>query len=309
MKTLVRPLLLASLLVATALTQSGCGFRNVETPAGYVGYVTRGSLTGSSRFERTQVGPTSTGLEFLVDAINISVTPYTFDEIFDSSNSTGVLCKDKVAVSFDVHVLFRIRPDHVQDFVEKYTTMKLTGDTPEAIVQVAYNNFIKQQIRSMAREEVEKYNGLETQDHIGEIQVTLTRRALELVKTTPFELLSVVVGRISYPKAIADAVSNKIATSQVLETKSIELQIEQQEAEKRKIGAAGIASAMQMIRNQLTPEYLQYEAIKAQSAQVNSPNHTVIYIPVGPMGVPIVNTNSLSGTTLAPAATPVPNTK
>ena len=44
---------------------------------------------------------------------------------------------------------------------------------------------------------------------------------------------------------------------------------------------------MTLIKSQLTPEYLPYEAIKAQLGMVSSPNHTVIYIPVGPMGVPL----------------------
>ena len=51
---------------------------------------------------------------------------------------------------------------------------------------------------------------------------------------------------------------------------------------------------MAMIKSQLTPEYLQYEAIKAQLSMVSSPNHTVMYIPVGPMGVPLVGTIDMS---------------
>jgi hypothetical protein len=37
---------------------------------------------------------------------------------------------------------------------------------------------------------------------------------------------------------------------------------------------------------------------------VNSPNHTVIYIPVGPMGVPLVGTfdSTTGGATTAPVA-------
>jgi hypothetical protein len=36
--------------------------------------------------------------------------------------------------------------------------------------------------------------------------------------------------------------------------------------------------------------YIQHEAIEAQKLMVNSPNHTVVYIPVGPMGVPLTGT-------------------
>ncbi len=43
--------------------------------------------------------------------------------------------------------------------------------------------------------------------------------------------------------------------------------------------------------SRLTPLYIQHEAIEAQKAMVGSENHTTIYIPVGPMGVPIVGTH------------------
>jgi hypothetical protein len=49
---------------------------------------------------------------------------------------------------------------------------------------------------------------------------------------------------------------------------------------------------MQIIRGQLSPLYVQHEAIEAQKLMVNSPNHTVVYIPSGPMGVPVTGTFS-----------------
>jgi hypothetical protein len=49
---------------------------------------------------------------------------------------------------------------------------------------------------------------------------------------------------------------------------------------------------MQIIRGQLSALYVQHEAIEAQKLMVNSPNHTVVYIPVGNMGVPLTGTFS-----------------
>ena len=69
--------------------------------------------------------------------------------------------------------------------------------------------------------------------------------------------------------------------------------IEQKEREKREVQALGIANSMQIIRGQLSPMYIQHEAIEAQKQMVNSPNHTVVYIPVGPMGVPLTGTLEL----------------
>ena len=47
---------------------------------------------------------------------------------------------------------------------------------------------------------------------------------------------------------------------------------------------------MQIIRGQLSGMYIQHEAIEAQKLMVNSPNHTVVYIPAGAMGVPLTGT-------------------
>ena len=89
---------------------------------------------------------------------------------------------------------------------------------------------------------------------------------------------------------IADAVSRKLVATQELERKDTEIEIERKERTKREVQAAGIANAMQIIRGQLSAHYVQHEAIEAQKLMVNSPNHTTVYIPVGPMGVPLTGT-------------------
>ena len=82
----------------------------------------------------------------------------------------------------------------------------------------------------------------------------------------------------------------KLAATQDLQRKDTEIEIERKERTKREVQAQGIANAMQIIRGQLSTMYIQHEAIEAQKLMVNSPNHTVVYIPVGPMGVPMTGT-------------------
>ena len=84
--------------------------------------------------------------------------------------------------------------------------------------------------------------------------------------------------------------SRKLAATQELERKDTEIEIERKERTKREVQATGIANAMQIIRGQLNVLYIQHEAIEAQKLMVNSPNHTTVYIPVGPMGVPLTGT-------------------
>ena len=113
---------------------------------------------------------------------------------------------------------------------------------------------------------------------------------------SPFVISSVVVGNVQYPEEVANAVSRKLAATQELQRKDTEIEIERKERTKREVQAQGIANAMEIIRGQLSPMYIQHEAIEAQKQMVNSPNHTVVYIPVGPMGVPLTGTFNAAAT-------------
>ncbi|MBV9698124.1 MAG: hypothetical protein JO005_14465, partial [Gammaproteobacteria bacterium] len=257
----------------------------------YVGYLTRGAIFGHEHFIGLQTGPTSSGRGWLLHVTNVSVTPYTYDEEFSGSDT--VLSSDSLKIAFRVHLVWRVRPDRVKQFVENFTTLQAT-DSPDKIVEIAYHNFLREPLRTYARDEVQKYKGLEIKDNIARIGDTLTARVLKLTNDTPFEVRSVVVGNIQYPVEIVDAVSKKLAATQELERKNTEIEIAKREKEKRIIEAEGIAQATQIISQRLTSAYLQYEAIKAQQATINSPNHTTIYIPVGPMGVPIVGNLNVS---------------
>jgi len=289
-------LLLASVLGGGVLHL----FRNPVTPPGYVGYVTRGAIIGQAQFYGLQAGPTSTGLGWLLDVINVSVTPYTYAE--DFTNESSVLSADSLKVAFRVHIVWRLLPDRVKDFIERYSTLQ-PSDNPDRIVQVAYANFIREPLRTYARDEVQKYKGLAIKDNITPIGDAITARISALTENTPFEVRSVVVGNIQYPAEVADAVAKKLAAVQELERKATEIEITAREKEKRVIEAEGIANATEIISQRLTAPYLQYEAIKAQREMVNSPNHTTIYIPVGPMGVPLVGNLNL-GQSAAPAKEP-----
>jgi regulator of protease activity HflC (stomatin/prohibitin superfamily) len=268
------------LLAVLALGIIGC--TNPSTPAGYVGYVTKHPYTMPARFYELQTGPTSTGLGWMLAVTNISVTPNTSTEQF--VGPTAVLAKDNLHIEFQAHLLWKVDPENVKIFVEKY------GETGENPLRAAYDNFIKEPFRTYTRDEVQKYNGLDIKDNIDTIGSAVQDRILKLTKDTPFTIISVVIGNIQYPETVAQSVANKLAATQVLEQTTIEIQTAKAKAQIREAEAEGVAKAMDTINQKLTPLYVQYEAIQAQQKMVNSGNHTEVYIPVGPMGVPIVAT-------------------
>jgi regulator of protease activity HflC (stomatin/prohibitin superfamily) len=273
------------------------GSRNPYTPAGYVGYLTKGAVFGHSRFYGVQRGPTSAGRTWLLDVTNVSVTPYTYTENFTGEDA--VLSRDNLKIAFRVHTVWRVDESRIPLFMERFsTTIAPSGHDkePDSIVQVAYGNFVREPLKTYARDEVQRRNGLEVKDALIPIGEAVLGRIRQYADASPFAISSVVVGNVQYPEEVASAVSRKLAATQELQRKDTEIEIERKERTKREVQAQGIANAMEIIRGQLSPMYIQHEAIEAQKQMVNSPNHTVVYIPVGPMGVPLTGTfNAAAG--------------
>jgi regulator of protease activity HflC (stomatin/prohibitin superfamily) len=281
------------MLGAIALVGWSLGSSNPFTPAGYVGYLTKGAVMGHSRFYGIQRGPTSPGRTWLLDVTNVSITPYTYTD--DFSHDDAVLSRDNLKVAFQIHTVWHVDETKVPLFMDRFSTTvgrEALEKSPDAIVTTAYGNFIREPLRTFARDEVQRRNGLEVKDALIAIGDGVLARIQRYAAGSPFLINSVVVGNVQYPEEVASAVSRKLAATQELQRKDTEIEIERKERTKREVQAQGIANAMEIIRGQLSAMYIQHEAIEAQKLMVNSPNHTVVYIPAGPMGVPLTGTFS-----------------
>ena len=115
---------------------------------------------------------TSPGRTWLLSVINISITPYTYNEEF--SGSTGVLSKDNLKIASLVYLVWKVRETAVKEFVERYSTL-YEDRNPDKIVSVADNNFLKEPLRTYARDEIQQLNGLEIKDRIVPIGASIQR--------------------------------------------------------------------------------------------------------------------------------------
>ena len=229
------------------------GFRNPFTPAGYVGYLTKGAVFGKSHFYGVQRGPVSPGRTWLLDVTNVSVTPYTYTEDFIGDDA--VLSRDNLKIAFRVHTVWRIDETRVPMFMERFSTTvarRHFEKDPDAIVKVAYAHFVREPLRTFARDEVQRRNGLDVKEALIPIGDAVLARIRQYAAESPFLISSVVVGNVQYPAEVADAVSRKLAATQELQRKDTEIEIERKERTKREVQAQGIANAMQIIRGQLS---------------------------------------------------------
>ena len=186
------------------------------------------------------------------------------------------MTQDELNVSFDFHSVISVRPGAVRDVVETYGAAEW------------YPRYLQKPLRTFVRETVQPYNSTEIKAHRVDIAKSVHQRLEFYLEETPFEIISVVVGNIDYPKVVADAVEKKLAAQQLLQEKETQKAIMMKDAEIRIEEARGIAEAQKIINATLTPAYLQHEAIQAQLKMADSPNHTTVYIPVGTNGVPLV---------------------
>ena len=107
----VRMAAVLTLVLPAVLLVWFLGSRNPFTPAGYVGYLTKGAIFGQSRFYAVQRGPTSPGRTWLLEVTNVSVTPYTYHE--DFVGDEAVLSRDNLKIGFRVHTVWRVNGDQI----------------------------------------------------------------------------------------------------------------------------------------------------------------------------------------------------
>ena len=268
------PIIALFTLVLTATGFGVAGCTNPHAPTGHEGYVFEDPrMVGEGGFRGAVKGPGNYGVSaFRNRIINIDTRPTTYTEEF------SILVKDDLNVAFRVHAVLQVEQGQVQAVVEEFGA----GNW--------YVRFLKEPFRTIVRASVQEYTSRELKAERETIAEKIETAVNTYLDTTPFEVVRLAVGNIDYPPVVSQAVEKKLAAKQLLEEKETQKEIAQRDAEIRIEEAKGIAEAQKIINETLTANYLQHEAIEAQRLMANSPNHTTVYIPVGPNGLPLVHT-------------------
>ncbi|MDB5035323.1 MAG: band 7 protein [Chlorobi bacterium] len=94
---------------------------------------------------------------------------------------------------------------------------------------------------------------------------------------------------IQLPEKVRAAIDEKISSEQEAQKMEYVLQREKQEAERKRVEAAGISDAQRIIAGSLTNQYLQYNYISTLKELVNSKNSTFVITPFDQKLTPMLN--------------------
>jgi prohibitin 1 len=254
------PLLLGSLAVLLAVSSA-----LVVIPAGHVGVV---DLFG-------YVSPTTlkSGIRFvnpLARVVKMSVQTQELKESMD------VPSKEGLSVQLDVSAMYHLDPERASEI---YRTVG------ENYVEVL---FIPQ-FRSTSRGVTAGYDArslyTSQREQLADVITQVLRERVGprgiVVEGTPLR-------RLTLPKGLTASIEEKLRSEQESQRMEFVIQREQQEAERKRIEAGGIAAFQRIVSEGISEPLLRWRGIEATNKLAESANTKVVVIGSGKDGLPLI---------------------
>ena len=219
------------------------------------------------------------GLHFInplvnVQHVNIQTQNYTMSGVTDEGAKSGddaikVLTADGLEVTIDLSVLYRVLPN----------------DAPKLLQQTGLDyedKIVRPVTRTRIRDNAVYYDAVSLYStKRDEFQQRIYNSIEKDFKARGLLLENLLVRNITLPQSVKQSIEQKINAEQDAQKMQFVLQKEQQEAQRKRIEAQGIADYQRIISESLTDRQLQYESIKAQLEIAKSPNTKIIVMGKG----------------------------
>lgn len=238
-----------------------------------------GQIGVKTLFGKVQNDVLRSGLNFInplmnVIRLDVKTQNYTMSGVHDegarsNDDAIRVLTADGLEVTIDLTVLYKLLPS------EAPTLIRETGeDYTDKIVRPLTRTKIRD--NSVYYDAVSLYSSKrdEFQNRIfTSIDIDFKKRGLVLEQ--------LLVRNITLPQSVKSTIEQKINAEQDAQKMQFVLQKEEQEAERKRVEAQGIADYQRIINTGLTDKQLQYEQIKAYLELAKSENSKVIIMGKG----------------------------
>ncbi len=208
----------------------------------------------------------------------------------EREESVDVLADNGLDIKLTSSILYQPVPDEVFELVTQ-----TGGDY--------YNTLVAPYVRSSARRVVGRYSPEEIYSTKREqIEREIRESVIEKMKGKHIHINAILIREVHLPEAVQAAIQIKLEEEQrALQMKYV-LERTRQEAERKRIEAAGIADFQAIISKGLSDKIIEWKGIEATEKLAESPNAKVIIVGSGKDGLPVIlNTG---GYDLAPGAQP-----
>jgi prohibitin 1 len=188
----------------------------------------------------------------------LSIQTQTLKESASVPSSEGLM------MSLDTSLIYHLNPDHAADVFQK-----IGADYENVVVEPT--------LRSAIREA--------TASHTANALYTGER---EMVAKQIFDQVSVLLRDIQLPTTLKSAIEAKQQAEQESLAMNFRLQKETQEAQRKRIEAAGVRDFQQIVAQGITPSLLEWKGIEATENLAKSPNSKVVVIGNSKNGLPLI---------------------
>lgn len=230
-------------------------------------------------FGNIQKDVMQSGLHFInplldVKTLDVKTQNYTMSGVNDEGNKAGddaikVLTSDGLEVTIDLTVLYRV----------------VAGDAPKLIRETGEDyrdKIVRPLTRTKIRDNAVYYQAIELfSTKRDEFQQRIYKTIEADFKIRGLMLEQLLVRNITLPNSVKASIESKINAEQDAKKMEFVLQKEQQEAERKRVEAQGIADYQKIINTGLTSQQLQYEQINALKELALSANAKVIIMGKG----------------------------
>ena len=237
----------------------------VVIPAGHVGVL---DFFGS-------VSPRvlSPGVNLVVPftrVIRMSVQTQELKETAEVPSQEGLI------MDLEVSLLYRLQADKADDIY------KSVGRNFASVA-------VEPQIRSAIREITASYDAKALYSSEREkIANQIFNFFAKLTQERGIVAEAVLLRKVGLPPVVANAIQEKLKREQEAEQMKFVLQKEQQEAERKRIEAQGIADFQRIVAAGISPQLLEWKGIEATEKLAQSPNSKIVVIGNPKSGLPII---------------------
>lgn len=234
-------------------------------PAGHVGV--------KDFFGSVSAAPLQPGVRLVVPFTKVVKYSLKKQEIMETAE---VPSREGLILSMDVSLIYRL------DAAKAPELYKTVGRDYFAVVG-------EPQFRSAIREITASYEAKALysaeREKIAQEILALCRK---LTADTGIVIEQALLRRINLPAVVANAIQEKLRREQEAEQMKFVLQKEQQEAERKRIEAQGIADFQRIVAQGISAQLLEWKGIEATEKLAMSPNTKVVVIGNSKNGLPII---------------------